>query len=900
MTMINFIKNTFPNRFLFFLCLFLLISFSYSSSLGAKSNALSPQLDPVTLQLKWFHQFQFAGYYAALEKGFYKEVGLDVTIKEGQSGMDFIEEVVSGRAHYGIEMPELLIARNMGKPVVVLAAIFQHSPQIILVRADSDIKSPHNLIGKKVMWRFDSAAELQAMLIKEGVSLDQINFWELSWDINDLIDGKVDAIHAYVTAQPFILEQAGVESTVISPINYGIDFYGDCLFTSENELGGHPERVKVFREASLRGWDYAMKHPEELMDLIKGKYHTKRTLEFMQHEFEHLNQLMLPKLVEIGHMNPGRWKHIGDTFVKLGMLSQDYSLDGFIYDPVPQPDNTKDIRIIWLLLSVISLITISAIILFVFNRKLKTKVLSRTKHLTAEIAERKQAEDALRENQIIFQAFLENSPVYIFFKDHEIRSLMLSKNYEQLLGMPLESILGRTMDDLFPSDLAKSMIEADKQILRKGKNITVVEEFDGRTYETTKFLISLDNKPNMLAGFTLDITDRKKAEEEKDILQAQLLHTQKMEAIGTLSGGIAHDFNNILAAILGYADMAKDDIPDWSPAKHQIEEVLKAGNRAKELVKQILAFSRKAEHKRVPVQFDSVIKEVLNFLRASIPTTIDIKLNIASSCGNTLADPTQLHQVLMNLCTNAAQAMEEDGGVLSINLSTVDIKNDAFDAKSTLKPGPYILLVVSDTGVGIEKEHLARIFDPYFTTKEFGKGSGMGLAVVHGIINNHGGMITVESSLGQGTTFKTYFPKIEEETEDLEVSETSPYPGGNEKILIVDDDVSLATLTQKRLEMLGYKTTAMTSSTEALELFRAESNDYNLVITDQTMPTMTGEQLAKELLNLRPDIPIIMCTGYSSKIDADKANSIGIRAFIIKPVDTKELSRMVRKVLDSN
>jgi len=374
----------------------------------------------------------------------------------------------------------------------------------------------------------------------------------------------------------------------------------------------------------------------------------------------------------------------------------------------------------------LALYTVSVMLLIVgafliWNRMLNRLVRQRTEALQKEVEERKQAEDALYENQIIFQLFLENSPVYIFFKDHEIRSLMLSRNYEQLLGMPLEKIIGRTMDDLFPSDLAKKMIEDDKKILQEGVTVNVIEEFGGRTYETTKFPISINNKPNMLAGFTLDITDRTKAEEEKNKLQAQLLHTQKMEAIGTLSGGIAHDFNNILAAIIGYAEMAKNDIPDWSPAKHQIGEVLKAGNRAKELVKQILSFSRQGEQKQIPVQIDLVIKEVLNFLRASIPTTIDIQLNIAPSCGNTLADPTQIHQILMNLCTNAAQAMEENGGILGIDLSVVDLTSNDLDADSTLQPGPYILLVVSDTGTGIKKEILGRIFDPYFTTKEFGK-----------------------------------------------------------------------------------------------------------------------------------------------------------------------------------
>lgn len=469
-------------------------------------------LENVVLQLKWTHQFQFAGYYAAVEKGFYRDTGLEVTIREGAPGLNYIEEVVGGRAQYSIEMPEILIARNNGKPIVLLAAIFQHSPQIFLFRADSGIRSPHDLIGKKVMWRYDSAAELRAMLLNENISLDQIEFMELSWNINDLVDGKADAIHAYNTTQPFELEKAGIEAAILSPITYGIDFYGDCLFTSEQEIATNPDRVKAFRQASLHGWAYAMANPEEMMDIIQ-RYNPEINREYMQHEFEHIRQLMLPDLVEIGHMNPGRWKHIGDTFVKLGMLAPDYSLAGFLYDPDPQPDPARMMRLVWILLAVVASISLGVIILLVFNRKLKTEVSERTKHLADEIVERKKVEAALRENQIIFQAFIEHSPVYIFFKDHEIRSLMLSRNYEQMLGMPLEEIIGKTMDDLFPSELAKKMIADDKLILSEGKIITVIEEFAGRTYETTKFPIFLDQKPSLLAGFTLDITDRRNAEE---------------------------------------------------------------------------------------------------------------------------------------------------------------------------------------------------------------------------------------------------------------------------------------------------------------------------------------------------------------------------------------------------
>jgi PAS domain S-box-containing protein len=510
-----------------------------------------------------------------------------------------------------------------------------------------------------------------------------------------------------------------------------------------------------------------------------------------------------------------------------------------------------------------------------------------------DITEQKRVAASLLENKIILESFLEHSPVYIFFKDHEIRSLMLSRNYEQMLGMPLEDLLGKTMEELFPSALANKMIEDDKNIISGGETINIVEELGGKIYETTKFPIHIDGKPDMLAGFTVDITERKE-------LEKQLRQAQKMEALGTMAGGIAHDFNNILAAVLGYADMAKEGIPVWSPAKQQIEEVLKAGNRAKELVKQILAFSRKADQSRVPLKIRLLIKEAVTFLRASIPSTIEIKLNVAPGCGHISADPTQIHQVIMNLCANAANAMEDRGGILSIDLGMVDLTENDLGHSSIHRPGSYILLSVEDTGTGIEKELLDRIFDPYFTTKDIGKGTGMGLAVVHGIVQSHGGLINVKSTPGQGTTFKLFFPMIQDEAEKQEVADTTPFPGGREKILVVDDDSNIAILTQRRLASLGYQATAKTSSPEALVIFQDDPNLFDLVITDQTMPNMTGEQLAGKLLEIRPDIPIIICTGYSSKMDAEKAKSIGVRAFMSKPYDNRELARTVRQVLDAS
>jgi PAS domain S-box-containing protein len=904
----------FPRRLSFtnifsILCYSLIFSFiSISASDAKQPAAFNRKFDRVILQLKWTHQFNFAGYYAAVEKGFYREAGLEVTIKEGQPGMDFVEEVISERANYGVEMPELLLARHKGKPVVVLAAIFQHSPQIILARADSGIKSPHNLIGKKVMWRFDSAAELRAMLINENISLEQIKFLKLSWNINDLIDGKVDAIHAYVTDQPLSLEKAGIESKILYPINYGIDFYGDCLFTSEKELSEHPDRVSAFREASLLGWAYAMDNPEELMEIIREKYGSKSTLTYMRYEFDKIKQLMLPKLIEIGHMNPGRWNHIGDTFVKLGMLDPDFSLDGFLYDPNSQPDYTKVMRMVWILLSVVTVITISAITLLIYNRKLNKDVSERTKHLSAEIAEREQVEKNLKANESFLNSVIDNIPNMIFVKDAKnLRFVRLNRAGEGLLGYSRESLIGKNDYDFFPQKDADFFTAKDQEVLASKMLFDIPEEpiqtkdKGIRTLHTKKIPIFNENgEPLFLLSISEDITERKLALEERMILETKLHQAQKLESIGTLAGGIAHDFNNILSAVMGYTELAMIDIDNPESLRKDLNEILQGANRAKELVKQILTFSRKSDQNLKPIRIQFVINEVLKLLRSSIPTTIEIRQNINPDCETVLADPTEIHQLIMNVCTNAYQAMREAGGVLNISLQPIKLTEKAFGKKIHLEPGSYLILEIADTGIGMTKDVQDRIFEPYFTTKGKGEGTGLGMAVVHGIVTRLQGDISVYSEQGQGTSFEIYLPIVEAQVEEIQEGLIGPVPIGNERILIVDDDPSIVQLSRKMLEYLGYEVTAFTNSMETLHEFQKRPGNFDLVITDMTMPNMTGAELAKQILTIQPDMPIILCTGFSEMMNEEKAKSLGIRAFIMKPVNRTDLAESVRNVLDSS
>jgi PAS domain S-box-containing protein len=395
-----------------------------------------------------------------------------------------------------------------------------------------------------------------------------------------------------------------------------------------------------------------------------------------------------------------------------------------------------------------------------------------------------------------------------------------------------------------------------------------------------------------LEGTAEDISERK-------TLEARLLQVQKMEAIGTLAGGIAHDFNNILAPIIGYCELALKEIPADTRLYRNIEQVLQSGWRAKDLVKQILTFSRKAEQNRGPVQVSTLVKETQKMLRSTLPSTIEIRSDIDRDAINStvMADPTQIHQVLMNLCTNAGHAMLEKGGVLSITLAKVGIDSTSGAETLELEDGTYLRLSVSDTGHGMGEEVKRRIFDPYFTTKGPDEGTGLGLAVVYGIVKELSGGITVSSKPGAGTTFQVFFP-ITEISETASVTLTDRLPTGHGRILVVDDEKYLVEMLKEMLEHLGYEVTARYSGADALGAFRAQPERFDLVITDQTMPHMMGTDLAKEMLKIRPDIPIILCTGFSARVDEVRARNMGIKAFLMKPVALQQLAEEVHKLLD--
>ena len=381
-------------------------------------------------------------------------------------------------------------------------------------------------------------------------------------------------------------------------------------------------------------------------------------------------------------------------------------------------------------------------------------------------------------------------------------------------------------------------------------------------------------------------------------LKARLVQAQKMESIGNLAGGIAHDFNNILFPIIGMSELLMEDLPAGSLERENAQEILNAGLRGSDLVKQILAFSRQSEHRMIPVKPQQVFKEAVKLMRSTLPANIEINQYLETECGMVLADPSQIHQVAMNLITNAYHAVEQTDGKISVTLEETDLKaGDLPDG--SLEPGRYALLIVSDTGIGIDPVVMDMIFEPYFTTKEKGKGTGLGLAVVFGIVKEHGGAVTVESEIKKGTTFKVYLPLMDRTAAPISDERTNSHPTGTECILLVDDERSVVVLEKQILERLGYHVTECMSSVEALNSFKADPSAFDLVVSDMTMPHMTGDQLAAELMAVRPDIPVIICTGFSERLNKDKAAALGIKGFLMKPVIKSEMARMVRTVLDA-
>lgn len=566
------------------------------------------------------------------------------------------------------------------------------------------------------------------------------------------------------------------------------------------------------------------------------------------------------------------------------ILFSDTVLNWFLHDP--------DTIMKYSIFKGLFFIVVTSVLLFFLINRLKKRIDISTK--------------ALRKREENYRLLVENQTDMIVKVNLEGQFLFVSPSYCTTFGMEEEQLLGKTFMPLVHEEDQESTAKAMEALFQPP--YTAYMEQRAMTRDGWRWfawadtaVVDAQGEVIEIIGVGRDITKQKQAEQERNQLQNQLLQAQKMEAIGTLAGGIAHDFNNILTSIIGYTDLLKRGLPKNSEINKYLEPILQGSERAKELVQQILTFSRKEQNTTYPTDPVSVVREAVRLLHSTLPATVEIREKIDPECGPILANPTGIHQTLINLCTNAVHAMHEEKGIITIQLHAVKLTAADTRNKPGVPEGAYVELRVGDTGCGIDPRIISRIFDPYFSTKEINMGIGLGLSVVHGIVKAFGGFIHVESEQNKGTVFHVYFLPSGDNPLPLhkESARLDTLPLGSERILVIDDEETIALMYKEILERLGYSVTAVTNGQQALAAFQANPYAYDLVVTDQTMPGLTGIDLATAMLRIRSDLPIILSTGYSAVIAENEAQQLGISKFLMKPVNSRLLALTIRELLDA-
>ncbi len=802
----------------------------------------------VTLQLKWTHAFQFAGYYAAQAKGFYAAEGLDVTLREAGPGRLPIKVVMAGEAEFGVSDMEVFQGYQEGKPLVALGVVFQHSPYVIISLRKSNISRPSDLAGRSVMFAGNQGQmEIFAMLQSEGIQPGSLRVVPHSFDLNDLLTGKVDAISAYLTDEPFALRERGAELSLIRPANYGIDFYGDLLFTTASFASSQPDLTERFRKASFRGWDYAMEHPAEVIDLIlalPGVQARGITRRMLEQEAEAMRELVLPGLVEAGHMNPGRFDRIAQSAVKLGVLASVRDPHAFMFQPHGLAGSAW---LKWIGLGVATLL-VGGLLGTLVIIQLKRQVAARTEDLQQEVLRRREAEASLLEREQRFRLLVEHLPagaVYIddsgFYANEameqltgcqrdELNSLQawqelldtadarrfaesyaareelhslgpltvtirrrdghkrtveismrplptcevwlvldvtareeaeaarlaseeryrgiylnssdlikvlrltpegafvfegVNPSFATAFGLSSEEAAGKTPGECLPKAVA-DFIEGNLQrCVAAGRNLSYEEVLDlpaGKRFLLTQMVPIRDaaGRITRLAGVSRDLTEERKSQEV-------LRQAQKLESLGVLAGGIAHDFNNLLSAILGNLNLAQLKLAPNAPSEPYLKNMESTILRAADLTRQMLAYSGKGQFVVQPLNLSSLVEEITHLLSVSISKKVLLRYELPPDLPAIEADASQVQQVIMNLVTNASEAIGDREGIITLTTGTRELDHRAMDllqAGQDLEPGKFVTLQVSDSGCGMTQETIARIFDPFFTTKASGRGLG--------------------------------------------------------------------------------------------------------------------------------------------------------------------------------
>ncbi|HVU17764.1 MAG TPA: ABC transporter substrate-binding protein [Candidatus Didemnitutus sp.] len=975
----------------------------------------APDLHHVVLQLPFTHSYQFAGYYAAQYKGFYAAEGLDVQLRQNLKSGPSVTEVTDGRASYGVYQGPGLLARWMeNRDVVVLAAVMQHSPFGIAVLADSDIHGPKDLLTCRLA--IDSsrlAAEVKLMMEKEGLDVEKLHVVPNRWGIDELGAGTADAMDMFIMNRPDNLQyNRGEKWRWILPRDYGVDFYGDCLYARRGYFESHRAEAQAMKRASMRGWEYALAHPVEVRNWILTSLPERppgQTSEMLDYGADKIRGLIDADFVEIGHMNPGRWQIMADAINHFLPSLPHADIEGFIVTEDMREPLPAWVRwMIWVLGMAAAGI---ALALFA-NRRLRRLVEKRAEELRAseermrhfiensnvgiyrstpdgrllfanaalvrmmgydtfaELATRNleregyepsysrrhfretleangmvnglEAEWRKRDGTVIFVResanIVRGSEGDIRFYDGIIEDITLRKKAElalrqseerfrnltaaafegiliteagriidvndqaaRLLGYTRSELIGRLESELLDVGL---FVRPDANGSAEGARFNVrFIRHDGTAFpaECQTKVMRDDARELRITAFR-DITEQHLAERRQRSLEEQLRQKQKMEAVGRLAGGIAHDFNNILTGILGNIQLAEMDLPAQHPSGAALASARKASTRARELVARILAFSRLEEDKRIPASLAPIVEEAVQLLRVKLPPAITIRTLFDADCPPVNCDSSQIHQVVMNLGTNAVHALRDRGGEIVVELHRVQPSGILRDRFPQVHAEHTVCLSVSDDGRGMEPEVLQRIFEPFYTTKSFGEGTGLGLATVHAIMRTHGGAVVVDSTVGTGSTFFLYFPAAPTPAAP-KVPSTPPmraFPaafGAGRSIFLVDDEDFVREVTASLLRRLEFTVQPFARGSDALEALKNFTGPLAGVITDLSMPEMNGLELTVRIRGLRPELPVILASGHLPAETQQAAEEAGVRLFVQKPFDANELISKLRAAL---
>ncbi len=852
--------------------------------------------ETVVLRLKWYHQFQFAGYYAALSKGFYRQAGLHVDIREGDSENDSVEEVAAGRANYGVSNSEVLLRYLRGKPIVVLAVIFQHSPLVFITPENSGIRHPQDMIGRRVgVNQSTRDAELLAMLQNEGVSFRSI----LPPDggkctLTMHYDGTADAASAYITNEPFDLEQKHIPYRIIHPLNYGIDFYGDCLFTSKSEWEKRPERVSAFREASLRGWEYAMEHPEEIADYIIANYGNRKSRAHLLYEAQKMKELILPRLIEIGHMNPGRWRHIADTFVKLKMINPEYSLKGFLYEPNFRSDIRPFRRFIHILLFSLLTAACGISVLIYFNRRLRT-----------EVRERKEAEKKLK-----FQAeLMDQIQDFIVATDMKGRIIYCNNAVTRFFGKKSKNeMVGKSVDILSPPRELHVQQKIIQETLSRGSWQGEVVNYakDGFPHilETRTWVITepVEGVSGMV-GVSSDITERKKMAE--DLRAAMEAAEAASRAKSEFLANMSHEIRTPMNAILGFTEILIQRSRD-KQEQYYLEAIRSGGRVLLSLINDILDLSKieagKMEIRREATDIRNLFKEIQIFFSEKFrEKQLEFRLHIPEDLPRRiLLDEVRLRQILINLVGNALKFTSRG----YVRVSAAQQKNPPCPENHL-----NLLLEVEDTGIGIADDQTEIIFDSFEQQKnqnirQYG-GTGLGLSISRRLAEMMQGHLTVESKSGKGSTFRLLLRGLVPAESDTDGAAENipdrrngnPAVFENAEILLVDDLPLNRELIKNYLKNSGLSVREAENGKQALHLLKS-GHIPHLILMDLRMPEMDGYETTKIIRDDEKfcNIPVIACTAAAMKQDEKHPKAL-FDAFLTKPLGKKELLESLQHFL---